>query len=140
MSLNSPQLTALNRFDRLGQGLGQPIAPDEAGRLPLVSGPEKVRQAIFTILDTEPGERVMRPDFGCGLRRYLMQPNNPATRAGIARDITVSLTRWEPRIKVSDVLVTPTDDRAMVLIEIRYAHVLDGRQDILVYPFYLEQA
>lgn len=132
--------TTLNRLDRLGQGLGQPIAPDAQGRLPVVSGPEKVRQSIFTILDTEPGERVMRPDFGCGLRRYLMQPNNPATRAGIARDINSALGRWESRIKVAEVAVNPTEDRAMVLIEIRYAHVLDGRQDTLVYPFYLEQA
>lgn len=129
----------LNRYQRLGQGLGQPIAPDEAGRLPFVSGPEKVRQAIFTLLDTEPGERVMRPDFGCGLRRYLMAPNNPATRAGIQHEIANTLARWEPRIKVVDIAVNPTDDRAMVLIEIHYAHVLDGRQDILVYPFYLEQ-
>lgn len=129
-----------NRFDRLGQGLGQPVVPGPDGRLPVVAGPEKVRQAIFTILDTEPGERVMRPDFGCGLRRYLMQPNNPATRTSIARDITSALGRWESRIKVIDVGVSPTDDRSLVLIEIRYAHVLDGRQDILVYPFYLEQA
>ena len=131
---------ALDRYRRLGAGLGQPIAPDEAGRLPVVSGPEKVRQAIFTLLDTDPGERVMRPDFGCGLRRYLMAPNNPATRAGIAREITNALAVWEPRVKLADIAVTPTDDRAMVLIEIHYAHVLDGRQDILVYPFYLEQA
>lgn len=129
----------LTRYERLGQGLGQPIAPDERGRLPFVSGPEKVRQAIFTLLDTEPGERVMRADFGCGLRRYLMAPNNPATRAGIQHEIENTLARWEPRIKVVDVAVNPTDDRAMVLIEIHYAHVLDGRQDILVYPFYLEQ-
>jgi phage baseplate assembly protein W len=130
----------LNRYERLGQGLGQPIVPDDTGRLPVVSGPEKVRQAIFTLLDTDPGERVMRPDFGCGLRRYLMAPNNPATRAGIEREITNSLARWEPRAKIVDITVAPTDDRAMVLIEIHYAHVLDGRQDILVYPFYLEQA
>lgn len=129
----------LNRYERLGQGLGQPIAPDRNGRLPFVSGPEKVRQAIFTLLDTDPGERVMRPDFGCGLRRYLMAPNNPATRAGIEREISNALARWEPRMKVVDIAVTPTDDRAMVLIEIHYAHVLDGRQDILIYPFYLEQ-
>ena len=130
--------SVLNRYQRLGQGLGQPVAPDASGRLPLVSGPEKVRQAIYTVLDTDPGERVMRPDFGCGLRRYLMQPNNPATRAGIQREITQSLTRWEPRVKLVDIAVTPTDDRAMVLIEIHYAHVLDARQDVLVYPFYLE--
>lgn len=130
--------TTLDRFQRLGQGLGQPIAPDAEGRLPLVAGPEKVRQAIYTLLDTDPGERVMRPDFGCGLRRYLMHPNNPATRAGIAREITQSLMRWEPRVKLVDVAVKPTDDRAMVLIEIHYAHVLDARRDVLVYPFYLE--
>lgn len=128
----------LSRYARLGQGLGQPVAPDEAGRLPFVSGPEKVRQAIFTLLDTDPGERVMRPDFGCGLRRYLMAPNNPATRAAIAREITQSLGRWEPRIQLLDLQVSPTDDRAMVLIEIHYAQVLDARQDVLVYPFYLE--
>lgn len=130
----------LNRYERLGQGIGQPIAPDESGHLPFVSGPEKVRQAIFTLLDTEMGERVMRPDFGCGLRHYLMAPNNPATRAGIQHEIGNALARWEPRIKVVDIAVNPTADRTMVLIEIHYAHVLDGRQDILVYPFYLEQA
>jgi len=128
----------LNRYERLGQGLGQPVAPDDNGRLPFVSGPEKVRQSIFTLLDTDPGERVMRPDLGCGLRRYLMAPNNPATRAAIAREITQALGRWEPRIQLLDIQVSPTDDRAMVLIEIHYAQVLDARQDVLVYPFYLE--
>lgn len=128
----------LNRYQRLGQGLGQPIAPDESGRLPRVAGPEKVRQALFTLLDTDPGERLMRPDFGCGLRRHLMQPNNPATRAAIAREITQAVGRWEPRVSLVDVAVVPTDDRAQVLIEVHYAHVLDARQDVLVYPFYLE--
>ncbi len=128
----------LDRFQRLGQGLGQPLGL-QAGRLPLAAGPEKVRQAIFTLLDTDPGERLMRPDFGCGLRRYLMHPNNPATRAAIEREIAQALGRWEPRVTLVAVAVTPTDDLAMVLIEIHYAHVLDARQDVLVYPFYLER-
>jgi phage baseplate assembly protein W len=93
----------MRRYERLGQGLGQPIAPTMRGVWPVVAGPEKVRQAIFTILDTEPGERVMRADFGCGLRRFLMAPNNPATRAGIEREIAQSLARWEPRVTVIDV-------------------------------------
>lgn len=131
---------ALSERDRrLGQGWGQPLAPDAQGRLARVAGPEKVRQAIFTILDTEPGERVMRADFGCGLRRFLMQPNNPGTRAGIERVVTQALTRWEPRIRVLEVHVLSTDDPALVHIDLHYAHVLDGRQDVLVYPFYLEQ-
>jgi phage baseplate assembly protein W len=130
----------LDLYQRLGAGLGQPLAPDASGALPRASGPEKVRQSILTILDTDPGERVMRPDFGCGLRRYLMAPNNPATRAGIEREIGNALALWEPRIKLIGVAVNPTADRSQVLIGIQYAHVLDGRQDILVYPFYLEQA
>jgi len=144
--------SGLQRQDRLGRGWGQPIAPGatpsitssvgtgSAGRLPVVEGPEKVRQAIYTILDTDPGERVMRPDFGCGLRRWLMQPNNPATRSGIQRDIEAALARWEPRIRVQDLHVRATDERSTVLIELHYAHVLDQRQDVLVFPFYLEPA
>ena len=129
----------LDRYQRLGQGFGQPVAPG-VGKLPLVSGPEKVRQAIFTLLDTDPGERLMRPDFGCGLRRYLMHPNNPSTRAAIEREIAQALALWEPRVKLVEVAVTPAEeDAAMVLIEIHYAHVLDARQDVLVYPFYLER-
>lgn len=128
----------LQRYDRLGRGLGQPLHPDAQGRLPLVQGPEKVRQAIYTVLDTDPGERVMRPDFGCGLRRWLMHPNNPATRAGIQREIEAALARWEPRIKLTEVTVSPTAERSTVLIELHYKHVLDQRQDVLVYPFYLE--
>lgn len=133
---------ALQRHDRLGRGWGQPIAPatdgPTPGRVPVVQGPEKVRQAILTLLDTDPGERVMRPDFGCGLRRYLMAPNNPATRAGIRREIEAALARWEPRIRLVSLEVTPSTEPTVVLIELHYAHVLDQRQDVLVFPFYLE--
>jgi phage baseplate assembly protein W len=90
------------------------------------------------ILDTEPGERIMRPDFGCGLRRYLMKPNTSATRALLQREVLLALKTWEPRIDVQSVAVTPGDDPALVLIEIFYAHKRDGRQGNFVYPFYLE--
>lgn len=125
-------------YEVLGRGQGLPLAPDANGRLPLAAGPEKVRQSIFIILDTEPGERVMLPDFGCGLRRFLMAPNSLATRAQIERAVSVALQRWEARIKVQQVDVSAGDDPALVLIEVIYAHVLDGRRESLVYPFYLE--
>lgn len=134
----STSASLLQRQDRLGRGWGQPLHPDEAGRLPVVEGPEKVRQAIFTILDTDLGSRVMRPTFGCGLRRFLMQPNNPATRAGIQREIETALALWEPRIRVLELRVSPSDERSTVQVELHYAHVLDNRQDVLVFPFYLE--
>ena len=131
-------MSAQSAVALLGRGIGMPLAPDTAGRMAVAAGPEKVRQSIFIILDTEPGERVMLPEFGCGLRRYLMQPNNSATRTQIERDVEDALRRWEPRIDVSQVDVTPDDDPSLVLIEVQYAHVFTGRRDSLVYPFYLE--
>lgn len=123
----------------LGRGWNFPVQPDDrAGALEYLGGPEKVRQAIEIILDTEAGERIMRPGFGCGLRRYLMKPNTTATRSLIQREVDAALRAWEPRIEVQDVEVTPGDDPALVLIEISYVHKRDGSRDNFVYPFYLE--
>jgi len=122
----------------LGRGLGFPVVPGERDRaLALVSGPEKVRQSILTILDTEPGERVMRPDFGCGLRRFLMEPNSVATRAIIRHDVERALATWEPRVKVDRVEVVAGHDPALVLVAVAYTQLVDGRADNLVYPLYL---
>ncbi|WP_148716393.1 GPW/gp25 family protein [Chitinolyticbacter meiyuanensis] len=121
----------------LGAGLALPLSPDETGRLPQAEGPEKVRQSIAILLDTEPGERLMLPDYGCGLRRFLMQPNSAVTRAQIQREVERSLKRWEPRIAVTEVTVTPGRDPSLVLVQVNYSHLRDGRRDNLVYPFYL---
>jgi len=123
----------------IGTGPGFPLRPDLTGRarIPYVRGDGLLRQSIGTILDTEPGERVMLPTFGCGLRRYLMQPNTTATRTAMAEDIHEALSRWEPRIRVERVAVTAGDDPALVWIEIAYTRLADLRADNLVYPFYL---
>ena len=122
----------------LGNGWAAPLDPTRTGGLTYMAGPEKVRQSIVLILDTEPGERIMRPDFGCGLRRYLMKPNTTATRALIQREVSLALKLWEPRIDVQGVQVIEGDDPALVNIEISYIHRRDGKPGNLVYPFYLE--
>ena len=121
----------------LGRGWNYPVAPLEAS-LEYSEGPDKVAQSIWIILDTDPGERVMRPTFGCGLRRYLMAPNTTATRALIKRDVQLALANFEPRISVTDVQATAGEDPALVVIRIAYVHVRDNRPGNLVYPFYLE--
>jgi Bacteriophage baseplate protein W len=121
----------------LGTGPRAPLRPTAGGAMTYVSGAELVRQSIETILDTEPGERIMLPTFGCGLRRYLMEPNNVATRSAMQRDITDALTTWEQRIRLTGVTVEAGEDPALVLIDIRYIHVQDSRPANLVYPFYL---
>lgn len=124
----------------LGSGWSFPVGPEpRAGRLIYIAGPDNVRQAIQIILQTEPGERLMRPTFGCGLRRYLMKPNTPATRALIQNDVELSLSAFEPRIQLKTVSVDPSNEEpSLVLIQISYIHVRDGRKENLVYPFYLE--
>ena len=123
----------------LGTGLRFPVRPDPAtGSIPYVDGMELIRQAVETILDTEPGERIMLPAFGCGLRRYLMEPNTLTTRTSMQQDITDALQRWEPRVRLTNVAVTPGEDPSLVWIEIAYVRLADLRPDNLVYPFYLK--
>jgi len=128
--------TPITTLRYLGRGLGFPVRPDAVdGRLPVEEGPEKVRQAILIVLETEPGERIMNPAFGCALRGYLARPNSVSTRALIQRDVEIALRRWEPRIDLVAVEVTEGEDRALARIEISYLHVRDGRPGNLVYPF-----
>jgi phage baseplate assembly protein W len=123
----------------LGRGWGFPILPAADSRaLPYVEDAEAVQQAILTILDTDPGERIMRPEFGCGLRRYLMQPNTVAVRALIQHDVDLALRTQEPRIDLASVEVEPGDDPSLVLIAVAYRHARDGRAGNFVYPFYLQ--
>lgn len=123
----------------LGRGWSFPVLPDPRTRgLEPAEGTEKVRQSIVILLETEPGERLMRPGFGCGLRRYLMKPNTAATRGLIRQDVERALSAFEPRIRLQGVRVEPGDDPAEVRIEIAYVHTRDGSPGNLVYPFYLE--
>ena len=123
----------------LGTGWNFPVAPDpRVGGLQYMQGPAKVRQSIWIILDTEPGERIMRPTFGCGLRRYLMKPNTSSTRALIQHDVQLALSIFEPRIDLQEVRVDPGDDPSLILIQISYIHKADRRPDSLIYPFYLQ--
>jgi phage baseplate assembly protein W len=121
---------------RLGKGPRFPIRPTD-GRLDWLAGEDLVRQSIETILGTEPGERVMQPAFGCGLSRYLMAPNTANTRAAIQQDVTSALGRWEPRIRVLEVTVTPGEEETLLWIDVAYVRLPDLRPDNLVYPFYL---
>jgi hypothetical protein len=122
----------------VGMGPRFPLRPTSAGGMAYVEGMELIRQSVATILDTEPRERIMLPTFGCGLRRYLMEPNSLATRTAMAADISTSLQLWEPRITLANVAVTPGEDPSLVWIEIAYVRKADRRPDNLVYPFYLK--
>jgi len=128
----------MSALAQLGRGWPFPVLVDtDRPKLSYVDGAEKVRESIWIILDTEPGERIMRPTFGCGLRRYLGQPNTVAVRALIRHDVEGALAAWEPRIQVTSVDVVAGNDPALVEIAIAYVHLRTSRPDNLVYPFSL---
>ncbi len=116
----------------LGQGISWPPRIDGDGRLLRSADADNVREAIQVILLTEPGERVRLPEFGAGLGRFLFEPNIPATHIAIARRITQSLMRWEPRIRVAQVEVDadPSDPQA-ALATITYRLVSTAQQAAL---------
>jgi phage baseplate assembly protein W len=124
----------------LGVGVKFPIQLDEQGDVALSRHEEDVREAIWIILSTAPGERLMRPDFGCGLHDLVFAPNNTRTAGLVRFHVEEALTRWEPRILLQQVQVQPDPGNpAVLLISIDYTvRTTDSRHN-LVYPFYLER-
>jgi phage baseplate assembly protein W len=90
-----------------GRGIGFPPRVGADGRVAWSEGEANVRESIRIILLTEPRERLRRPAFGGGLRRYLFEPNNPATRQRLREAIEEALAQWEPRARVESVTVDP---------------------------------
>lgn len=95
-------------------------------------------QAIRIILMTTPGQRVMRPTFGCRLHELVFAPNNRTTAAQARRYVEEALGMWEPRIDVMSVEVHPDSDRHHIMvIEIQYRVKASHDTRSLVHPFYL---
>jgi hypothetical protein len=98
-----------------------------------------VRQAIWIILGTAKGERVMRPDFGCGIHDLVFAVNSAGTAGRVASEVRRALRQWEPRVDVEDVAARPDPQESnKLLIEITYQVRRTNNRFNLVYPFYLE--
>jgi phage baseplate assembly protein W len=124
----------------LGRGLAFPVKPDDDGQLAMASGEIDIEQSIRVILGTARGERVMRPDFGCGIHNRLFDSMNTHNRSLMEQDVRDALVAWEPRIDVDGVAVTaPSGREATVLVEIDYTVRSTNTAENLVYPFYLEE-
>jgi phage baseplate assembly protein W len=123
----------------LGRGFAFPVAVDRNGAVALAEYEEDIRQAIRIILDTDPGERVMRPDFGAGLRALLFEPINTHTLALARHRVERALILWEPRIDTITVKVDVQPKLGVLNIDIRYRVRTTNTFYNLVYPFYLQE-
>jgi phage baseplate assembly protein W len=124
--------------DFLGQGWGFPVALDSDKAVVLAADEANIRESIWIILATAHGERVMRPDFGCGLHDLVFALNDAATTGSVQQTVHDALVRWEPRIDVLDVDVEVRGRTAeLLLINVHYRVRSTNNFFNLVYPFYL---
>ena len=124
----------------LGVGCGFPVALDDKGKLEQAAYEESVRQSIWIILGTAKGERLMRPDFGCGIYDLVFEANTAATAGRVGQEVRQALLMYEPRIDVLDVQVGSQGGGEVLLISIDYQVRATNNAFNLVYPFYLERS
>lgn len=124
----------------LGCGLAFPVSTDERGRVEFADGVTDIEQSIRIILGTAKGERVMRPEFGCGIHEYVFETIDATTLTLVRTSVEDALREWEPRIEVQDVSVSTDElDNGKLLVRIDYRVPQTNNEYNLVYPFYLEE-
>lgn len=122
----------------IGAGWAFPLRTDATGSMALVSGDRELVEAIHLILATAPGERPMRPEFGCAIHDLAFAPADAATAGRIAYEVRVALERWEPRVNLEDVVIDFAEvDQGRLLIEIIYSVRGSNDPRNLVFPFYM---
>ena len=126
--------------DFLGRGWKFPVNVSSAGKILMSEHEEDIKEAIWIILSTSKGERVMRPDFGCGIYDFVFAVVNTATMGLIEASVREALTLWEPRIELVNVNVSVGKaDEGKLLISIDYRVRSTNNEFNLVFPFYLEE-
>jgi phage baseplate assembly protein W len=116
----------------LGSGVAFPLQVDRRG------DETDIDQAMLLILGTAPGERPMRPEFGCGVHDFVFDTIDAGTVARMETEIRAALDRWEPRVEVTDVQFDlDGTDRGELVIQITYRVRATNHVRNLVYPFYV---
>ncbi|NEO87357.1 MAG: GPW/gp25 family protein [Spirulina sp. SIO3F2] len=139
MSNNSPQIQ-----DAAFLGTGWTFPPRfdrDLGEVELVADEAKVRQSLEIILATQPGERLMQPNFGCELSQFLFETIQQGVITSVKSIVSDALLYHEPRIKVNDIEVDASESEVgLLLIKVDYTIRQTNTRFNLVYPFYLTEA
>lgn len=126
--------------DFLGVGWKYPVNADYNGKIAMSRYEDDIKEAIWIILGTAKGERVMRPDFGCGIHDLVFAPINTATVTLVEDSVREALTFWEPRIELIKVEAsTEYADEGKLPVSIDFRVRTTNNRFNLVYPFYLKE-
>jgi len=138
--MSAEKLDALRR-DFLGRGWSMPVELDpRTGLVATVAFEDDIRQSILIILETAPGERVMQPDFGCGIHDLVFSSVDSTVIQRIRSVVEEALRRFEARIDVLDVTVDEAaTSEGKLLIELEYRVRKTNQVGNLVFPFYFRE-
>jgi len=122
----------------VGRGFSWPLEVDHTGSIRLTDGIDDLERSIRVVLLTAPGERLMRPEFGCRIWDHLFAPVEPNSLGLMVQAVREAVGRWEPRVDLENVTVRPDpDDSSRVLISLAYAIRTTNDRRNLVFPFYV---
>jgi len=125
----------------LGTGWAFPPQFDPHGSVQTVNNEDDIRESLIILLSTVPGERVMHPNFGCGLRKMVFESISESLFTKIKDIVTRAILLYEARISLDQVVVRSDDVvNGLLNIELKYRVRATQSQYNLVYPFYLESA
>lgn len=125
----------------LGVGWKFPLQVTPGGKIAQARYEQRIEEAIYLILSTAKGERLMLPDFGCGIHDLVFAPNNAGTEAMVVQTVRTALVAYEPRIDVLDINVeTPPEQLNLLLIRISYQIRANNALGNLVYPYYISES
>lgn len=126
--------------DFLGVGWKFPIQVTPDGKIAQAGHEQRIEESIYLILSTVKGERVMLPDFGCGIHELVFAPNNASTLSLVVHNVRQALVGYEPRIDVLDINVeTSAEQPNLLLLRVSYRIRANNAQGNLVYPFYINE-
>jgi uncharacterized protein len=129
---------ATNERDFLGVGWKFPLQVTSDGRIAQAKHEQRIEESIYLILSTGRNERVMLPEFGCGIHDLVFSPNNPGTLALVVQSVRKALVAGEPRIDVLDISAgSAPESQNLLLIRISYRIRANNAIGNLVYPFYI---
>ena len=124
--------------DFIGRGILFPLRVDQSGSIALGHGADDIDASIRMAIITAPGERVMRPQFGCRVWDLLFEPINANTLGLMAEAVRETVSQWEPRVELEECVVEPDPSSpARVLIDLRYRVRATNDRRNLVFPFYV---
>ncbi len=122
----------------VGRGFYWPMQVDHTGAIRLTDGADDIDRSMAVVLATAPGERVMRPQFGCRIWDLLFEPVTANLLGLMAESVRDALAQWEPRVNVEEVTPVPDEkDNALIVISVRYRVKATNDRRNLVYPFYV---